>query len=81
MKPIVRAGALSGQGGRRVANSLRFMIEGSSLFSREGRMSIRNKLLAIVIGFVVLIGVSFGLFLAFQLPIQKMEAERTVLHD
>jgi methyl-accepting chemotaxis protein len=44
-------------------------------------MSIRNKLLAIVIGFVVLIGVSFGLFLAFQLPIQKMEAERYILHD
>jgi methyl-accepting chemotaxis protein len=44
-------------------------------------MSIRNKLLSVVIGFVVLIGASFGLFLAFQLPIQRMEAERSILYD
>lgn len=44
-------------------------------------MSIRNKLLSIVVGFVVLISVSFGSYLAFQVPIQRMEAERSVIYD
>jgi methyl-accepting chemotaxis protein len=44
-------------------------------------MSIRNKLISIVVGLIVLYAVSFGLYLILQLPIQGMEAEREVLYD